>query len=150
MNANNHNIKANWKKKIFLLLGNFHLYWQKTKFKSYKKVKGSQSIWRYRFSSAKKKGKNRLWGILKFILINCKVFPLFKAILFMISVSVFQLLNSIFSCEEYFLHALKIRREETEDLNYFISKLHYRPNIHDPEVIISRDKHFWHTRIRNI
>lgn len=62
-------------KKKFLLLGNFYLYWQKTKFKSYKKVKESQSVWRYRFSSAKKKGKNRLWGMLKFILTDFDVFP---------------------------------------------------------------------------
>ena len=55
----------------------------------------------------------------------------------MIFVSALQILNNIFTCEEYFLHALKMRREEIEDLNYFVSKLHFRMNSHDPEVIFS-------------
>lgn len=45
-----------------------------------------------------------------------------------------QLLDKVLVCEEYFLNSLKMRREEVQDLNYFISELFFRENINNPEV----------------
>ncbi|GFU13611.1 PID domain-containing protein [Nephila pilipes] len=42
------------------------------------------------------------------------------------SLEVSEISNQIKMCKEYFLNALKIRREEIDELNYFINCLHFR------------------------